>query len=65
MDARKAHRFVAMNAEDMARRILMLSGAPEEEVEASLKQIGAQIQAYRADEAKRAALQPVSEAKKQ
>lgn len=38
LEARKAHRFVAINCEDTSRRILRLTGAPETEIDQALQE---------------------------
>jgi hypothetical protein len=65
VEARKAHRFVAMNCETAARRILSLSGADEKTVTEQIEKIAQGIQAYRNQIASRAAAQPVPENKLQ
>lgn len=46
MEARKAHRFVALNCEEAARKILMLSGGTAEDIDAEIKRIADQIVAF-------------------
>lgn len=46
LQARKAHRFVAVNCEDVTRRILGLTGAEPSEIEDMLRGIAAQVHGF-------------------
>jgi hypothetical protein len=47
MEARKAHKFVAMNCETLARKTLALSGKPGKETEPMLMTIMGEIRLMR------------------
>ena len=63
LESRKAHTFVAMNCEDMCRKILRLRGAEEPDVENQLMQIAAQVKAFREQVKAKLKLAPVSPGK--
>jgi superfamily I DNA and RNA helicase len=46
LEARKAHRFVAINCEEISKKILRLTGASATEIEDQLRQIARQIQEF-------------------
>lgn len=46
LEARKAHRFVAMNCEEIAKKILRLTGADEPAIDGMLLQIAEQIRKF-------------------
>lgn len=46
LEARKAHRFVAVNCEELTKKILRLTGAPEPAVEEMKNGIAAQVMAF-------------------
>lgn len=54
MEARKAHSFVAINCEEIAKKVLRLSGQPEDDILAQLRSISAQIIKFNAEEKERA-----------
>lgn len=59
MEARKAHRFVAINCEEIAKKVLRLTGDPEEQIEARLRSITQQVVAYsQAQKEKASSLKP-------
>jgi hypothetical protein len=47
LEARKAHKFVAMNCETLARKTLALSGLLEEQTDPMLKTIMGQVRLMR------------------
>lgn len=61
-EARKAHKFVAMNCETISRNVMAMSGLPDETVEALLRDIFKQTQDFfrgqKKDAARHAAQQP-------
>lgn len=53
IEARKGHRFVAINCEDLARKTLRLSGKPYEDCEKMLHEIATQALNFKERMAKR------------
>lgn len=64
MEARKAHRFVAINCEEISKKLLKLVGMPEAQIETTLREIARQISQFYEMEKQKAGAQPVSERKK-
>lgn len=46
MDARRAHRFVALNCEEISKNIMRLAGASAAEIEEALKDHAAECHAF-------------------
>lgn len=65
LEARKAHRFVALNCETICRKILHLASLPADQVEAILHEISRQTIEFNKQRQSQASMQPVSESIKQ
>lgn len=64
IEGRKAHRFVAMNCEDMARKIFRFAGVPEVEIDDVLAMHAQQLNRFKqsSGEGEKTNEQPVQDA---